>query len=344
MSWFARIGLAIVRPRWALAVAADRRHAGRSGSDLIALISVMLVATQLRGVVGGIWLGSAVDGMTGLRAVTQILTRALTVDLAFLVLGAFVLFIAAGPKRNLGRAFDLACVAAIPLIVVELVATAVIRGLDVQVPTELGWVLAAMSWGWAGALLALAWRPARSTITTPEPPVEITRAGKLAGIALAVVALVGTAFQIVWIARNIDSMRPVSVGNTAPAFALPAIGPNGALGEKRGIAPGKITVIDFWATWCGPCISALPKLERMQREHPDIDVLTINLDDPAAARALFDKSQYTMPLLADDGNVSERYSVTSIPHTVVIGRDGTVVRVFRGSTRNLEATVEQIRK
>lgn len=344
MSLLARLGLAIVRPRWALATAADRRHAGRSGTDLIVLMLVLLVATQLRGLVGAVWLGIAVEGSLGLRAVTAILTRTLTVDLAFLVLGAFVLFLGAGPKRNLGRAFDLACVAAIPLLIVELAATTVVRAFDLAVPMPVGWVLAAISWGWAGALLALAWRPARQTATPPELPPEVARPGKRAGVALALVAAAGTAFQIAWVAQNIDSLRPVTIGNDAPAFALPAIGPGGALGDKRGLAPGKVTVIDFWATWCKPCIVALPRLERLQREHPDIEVLLINLDDAPAARALFDRAGYTMPLLADDGDVSARYNVTTIPHTVVIDRDGTVVRVLRGHARELESLVEQIRK
>ena len=341
---FERLGLAIAKPRFALAIAADRKHAGRSGSDLILLILMMLAATQLRALVGAAWLGKAVDSMLGLRAAMQILTRTLTVDLALLVLGAFVLFVAAGPKRNLGRTFDLACVAAIPMLVVELVATTIVRALDAQVPMQVGWGLAAIAWGWAGALLALAWRPARQGVAPPTLPDGVRKPARLAGWALAAIAVAGTVFQTLWIVRHIDSLRPVSIGNTAPAFALRAIGPGGALGEKRGLASGKVTVIDFWATWCKPCIASLPKLERMAREKPDVDVMTINLDDAQAARTLFDKAGYTMTLLADDGDVSERYSVTSIPHTVVIGRDGMVERVFRGSTKNLEAAVEEIRK
>jgi thiol-disulfide isomerase/thioredoxin len=358
--FFARLGLAITRPRWALAVAADRNHAGRSGSDLILLILMLLVATQLRGFVGAAWLGKAVDAQIGLRAFVTILTRTLTVDLAFLVLGAFVLFATAGSKRNLGRAFDLACVAAIPLLLVEIVATSIAlacaglgalacarlgaRGADVLVPMEVGWVLAAISWGWAGALLALAWRPARQSAPSPEVPAELVRPARIAGYAIAAIAALGTVFQILWVSQHVDSMRPVTVGNRAPAFALPVIDGKGALGELRGIAPGKVTVIDFWATWCKPCIVALPKLERMQREKPDIEILTINLDDAPAARALFERGGFTMPLLMDDGDVSLRYNVTNIPHTVVIDRDGMVRKVFRGGTTHLEAAVEEIRK
>jgi len=344
VSLFARIGLAIAKPRFALAVAADRKNAGRSGSDLILLIVILLAATQLRGLVGAVWLGKVVDAMLGLRASMQILTRSLTVDLAFLVLGAFVLFAAAGPKRNLGRAFDLACVAAIPLLVMEIVATTIVRALDTEVSMPVGWVLAALSWGWAGSLLALAWRPARSGIAPPALPDAVQRPARIAGWTLAAIAVAGTVLQITWIAKHVDSMRPVTVGNTAPAFALRTIGKGGVLGERRGISANKVTVIDFWATWCGPCIKSLPKLERMARDKPDVEVITVNLDDAAAARALFEEAGFTMTLLMDDGEVSDRYSVTSIPHTVVIGRDGMVKRVFRGGTNALDAAVEEIRK
>jgi cytochrome c biogenesis protein CcmG/thiol:disulfide interchange protein DsbE len=343
---FARFGLAIAKPRYALSIAGDRKHAGRSGSDLILLILLMLAATQLRTLAGAAWLGKAVDSMLGLRAATQILTRTLTVDLAFLVLGAFVLFATGGAKRNLGRAFDIACVAAIPLLVVEVVATTIMRALDLHPPMQVGWVLAAISWGWAGSLLALGWRASRGGIAPPALPDEARKPARITGWALAAVAVAGIVLQIIWIARHIDSMRPVSIGNDAPAFALRTIGPGGALGESRGVAPNKVTVIDFWATWCKPCIVALPKLQQMANEMPEIEVIAINLDDAAGARALFDKAGYTMTQLMDDGDVSERYNVTTIPHTVVIGRDGLVKRVFRGGTpqRTLEAAVEEIRK
>src|SRR5437868_11255154 len=55
-----RLGLAIVHPRMALAAAADRRDAGRAGSDLIAAIALVLAATQLRGLATAVWLGSSV--------------------------------------------------------------------------------------------------------------------------------------------------------------------------------------------------------------------------------------------------------------------------------------------
>jgi peroxiredoxin len=83
----------------------------------------------------------------------------------------------------------------------------------------------------------------------------------------------------------------------------------------------------------------MPRLDALARQHPDVTVLAVNLDDPVAARALFDHNHYTMTLVADDGQTSERYGVTTIPHTVVIDRTGKVVEVARGGGLDLEREV-----
>ncbi len=353
MSFAARLGLAITHPRWALTVASDRTQAGRSGSDLIAVIGLFLVATQLRGLFGAAWLGTAVSPGLGLRAVMHVLTRALTIDLGFLVLASLLLFALAGKQRNLGRAFDLGCVAALPLVFVDLLATVIVRAAQVEPPALAGIVLAGISYAWAGALVAMAVRPARSiVVAVPEPPASEVLRGRRAGWGVIVVALIGTVVQVTWIASNMELLRPMTQGDEAPAFALPAIGPEGALTAKVSLdaTRGKVTVLDFWATWCGPCLRAMPALDALARRHPtEVTVITINLDDPIEARALFDERGYQMWLLADDGQVSERYGVSSIPHTVIIDRAGVVRLVHRGGGGNVEQEVskilaEQIRK
>ncbi len=340
--FLARLGLALVRPRRALAAAADRRVAGRSGTDLIALIAIVIAATQLRQLVGAVWLGIAIDGGLGLGAATRILTDALVVDLCFLVLGALVLWLGAGPRRNLGRAFDLACVAAVPLFVVDLGALVAARALDTQLPAPVSGVVTLAGWGWSGALFALAWRPARlaSAAAAPAPPPAVVRPARRVGLALIAVALAGVALHGVWLARNLELIRPVDDGMEAPAFALPSIGPRGEPGPVFMLGKGRVTVLDFWATWCGPCLRAMPALEGLARRHPEVDVVAINLDDAAAARALFDEAGWSkIRLLADDGAVSKRYNVSSIPHSVVIDRDGIVRHVVRGGSKSVEAAV-----
>jgi thiol-disulfide isomerase/thioredoxin len=341
--WLTRIGLAIGRPRWALAIAVDRRYAGRSGSDLIAMIAVLLAATQLRWLAAAAWLGGAVDAGLGLRAAMRVLTGALTVDLGALLIGALVVFALAGRRRNLGRAFDLACVAVLPVVMVQLAATVLAVAADLAVPAALSWPLAL---GWMGALIALAIGPARSAARRGAelPPPAAARTGRWIGAAVAAVAALGAATQVVWIAGNLDLVRPMKSGIEAPAIALPRIGPGGALGDRVTLAAsrGKITVLDFWATWCKPCLVSMPRLDRVARSHPDVAVIAVNLDDPAAARALFDQRGYAMTLVADDGDTSQRYSVSAIPHTVIIDRRGVVRQVVRG-TADVAAIIETIR-
>ncbi len=207
--WLTRIGLAIGRPRWALAIAADRRYTGRSGSDLIAMIAVLLVATQLRWLAAAAWLGGAVDAGLGLRAAMRVLTGALTVDLGALLVGALVVFALAGRRRNLGRAFDLACVAVLPIVLVQLGATVLAAVAGVALPAALSWPLAL---GWMGALTALAIGPARSAARPPVPPVSAERPGRWIGAAVAAVAALGAAAQVIWIAGNLDLVRPMKSG------------------------------------------------------------------------------------------------------------------------------------
>jgi len=344
--FLARLGLAITHPAWALATAADRRHAGRSGTDLLLAILLVVLATQLRGLVAAAWLGSAVEASLGLRAAVQVLTRALTVELAFLLVAAFGLWLAGGARRELGRAFDLACVVVLPLVFVQLVATVIVRTLGLDVPGGLGFVLTGLSFAWAGALVALAIRPARQrAASVPAPPPPVLRRARLAGAGVLAVCALGTAVQAVWVARHTEAVRPMTDGEPAPDFALPGIGPKGALGERLALSSlrGKVVVLDFWATWCGPCLQAMPKLDAIARAHPDdVEVVAINLDDAVAARALWDERTYDIALLADDGEVSSRYGVSSLPHTVVIDREGVVRRVARGNVHDLDRTVAQI--
>jgi thiol-disulfide isomerase/thioredoxin len=342
-----RLGLAIAHPRAALGIAADRRHAGRSGSDLIAAIALVLAATHLRGLATAVWLGSSVELGLGLRAAMRVLTGALTVDLGLLVLGALVVFALGGARRNLGRAFDLACVAALPLVFVELGATVAVRTAGIAaVPGAVGGLLAGAAYAWMGALIALAIRPARSApVRATELPAAAVASARWMGAAIAAIIALGVAVQAAWIADNLELVKPMTTGDQAPGLALPQIDRDGTLAAPFTLSAtrGKITVLDFWATWCKPCLASMPRLEKLARSHPDVAVVTINLDDPAAARALFTERGYTMKLLEDDGDVSQRYGVTSIPHTVVIDPRGVIRGVIRGTGTDIATAVDAIR-
>jgi thiol-disulfide isomerase/thioredoxin len=228
-----------------------------------------------------------------------------------------------------------------------------VRSLEASVPAVVGIMLSGASYAWAGVVLALALRPARhpSGAAVPAPPAEVIRPAHAAGWGVIAVVMAGLIVQTIWIVRHTDSMRPMTQGDPAPAFALKTIGPAGELGTPISVPSlhGKVVVLDFWATWCGPCLKAMPHLDLLARNHPDVAVLAINLDDAGAARALWDERKYRVQLVADDGEVSQRYGVTTIPHSVVIDREGVVRLVARGTSSQIDVTVrallaEQIRK
>jgi thiol-disulfide isomerase/thioredoxin len=186
-------------------------------------------------------------------------------------------------------------------------------------------------------LVVLAVREARRT---GDAPTDIGPARK-AGWGVVAMAVAGLAVQSVWLALHLERVKPMLQGDPAPMFALPRIGPNGALGEPFSLASaaGKVVVVDFWATWCGPCLRALPHLDRLQQRHPGITVVTINIDEPAEARALFDERGYKILLLAGDQATSDQYGVSAIPHTVLIDRSGVVRTVLRGGGADLESAI-----
>lgn len=335
-----RIGLALARPRRAFELAGDRRYAGRAGTDLVAVIAIGLVATQLRWFVSAAWLGVAVAPGLGLRAVVHVVTRSVTADLAALMVAALAIWLFARRARDLGRAFDLASVAVIPVVVVHVVAQVMVD-LSHRVPSRtVRWIAEGFAYSWLVGLLALAVVVDRRDYSDPlRAAATGFTAGRCVGWFVTSIIALGWVLQVAWLGNHADDIRPLTRGAVAPSLSLLRIGPTGPTGDPVSLPPGKVAVLDFWATWCGPCIKGLPRLDAVARRHPEIDVFAINLDDPGAARALFDAAQYAMTLLADDGSASDRYGVTAVPHTVVIDRSGRVRCIGRGDGIDVEAEI-----
>lgn len=333
-----RIGLALVAPRWALALADRPDHPGRSGSDLIRMLGALLVSVHLRRLIAAVWLAVAIGITAGLRGLVATLSQALTVDLAFLVVATAILWLAAGSRRSLGRAFDQVCVAALPLIAVEVVATAVVRGLDLQLDSTAMLAVAGVAYGWAGAIVALGWRQIRRAppVEVPVPRAQVRR-GTWAGAALLAAAAAVLAINTAWAIRNRDLLRPMVAGDRAPAFALPSIGPDGTLGAPVSLdaARGKIVIVDFWATWCDPCIKWMPHVAQLGRElGADGQVILVNLDNPRQARVIADKVAPGVALVYDTAGVRDRYQVGPLPRTVVIDRAGMIRAATEGAGPN----------
>ena len=109
----------------------------------------------------------------------------------------------------------------------------------------------------------------------------------------------------------------------APDFTLPSReGDNRRLVEERG----NIVLVNFWASWCGPCREELPEMEALQQKYKDLGftVLAVNVDDkPEKANVLLDDIAVSFPVLFDtQGDVSKLYDVNAMPTTVIVDRNG----------------------
>jgi thiol-disulfide isomerase/thioredoxin len=94
---------------------------------------------------------------------------------------------------------------------------------------------------------------------------------------------------------------------------------------------GKVVVLDFWASWCGPCLHTFPVLQEVYQDYEqerDVVFLVVNTswnDTPDQARAFLVSNQFFLPGYWDEGGrTAEAFGVRGIPATFVIGRDGVI--------------------
>jgi thiol-disulfide isomerase/thioredoxin len=152
---------------------------------------------------------------------------------------------------------------------------------------------------------------------------------RLAGSAIVLGLMAMLALNLVWIARNASSLGGTRRGQAAPALSLPLLD-----GGRVEIAQGRVTVLAFWATWCGPCVHELPDVQRLADERPDVNFLAVNTDGADAApavRAFRQRMSLRMPIAVDDGSASQAYRVDTIPRTIIIGSDGRVAQSLEGA-------------
>lgn len=167
--------------------------------------------------------------------------------------------------------------------------------------------------------------------------------------ALALTAAGGTAMYLSPTAHAAEGDTVSLKGKEAPDFALKTL--DGKEVKLSGLK-GKVVLLDFWATWCPPCIKSLPHIHELSKnaDHAKkgLVVLAVNAQEKPATIKTFLASKkmadLTVPLDAD-GKTMGDYKVQGIPTTIVVGKDGKVAEVFVGigpdSSAKLDAAIEK---
>jgi len=126
------------------------------------------------------------------------------------------------------------------------------------------------------------------------------------------------------------SAASIAPGAPAPAFELPA-----STGSQMGLGDlkGQVVLINFWASWCGPCRQEMPVLEQIYHKYKSagVTLLGVNVEPKSTdALAFLKTTPVSFPILFDtDSKVSTLYDVAGMPSTVIVDRKGKVRYVHR---------------
>jgi thiol-disulfide isomerase/thioredoxin len=139
-----------------------------------------------------------------------------------------------------------------------------------------------------------------------------------------------------------DSPHEKLIGKVAPDFELKKLDGNTLrLSELKG----QIVILDFWATWCGPCVASLPRIVELSQEYKgaEVELVTVNIEQkPSEIQALLDRLEIKPTVVLDsDGAVARAYMAEAIPQTVIIDREGNVSHVIIGGGDATEKKVRQ---
>ena len=172
-----------------------------------------------------------------------------------------------------------------------------------------------------------------------------TKDPRLAWISLVALVAIAVMFALV----IVPSMRPrqsgAKPGRPAPDFSAEVIS-GGDPGNRMRLSTlrGKAVVLDFWASWCRPCLEQMPVVEQMSRRFPDKDLIVVGIntsDSRSDALEFLQARPTAYPSLFDDGGfVAKAYDVRTLPEVVVVDREGVITAVRKSIVR--EPELEQL--
>jgi thiol-disulfide isomerase/thioredoxin len=141
-----------------------------------------------------------------------------------------------------------------------------------------------------------------------------------------------------------QTTKLLAVGEIAPNWELTDVeGKHHSLSQYLG----KVVVMDFWATWCGPCKEVMPRIQKLYDKYQDKQVVVFGVnswekDDPVA---LMKKRHFSYGLLLKGEEIAEEYRVSVLPAVYIIGSDGKVIYSHEGvDDKNLGSLIDNYLK
>lgn len=348
LGFLPRLGLTLLAPRRA----AELLCQGEAGGfrDVLYLLPLRLLTGEsalfLDGDSRGLFMGAL---------------SALAIDLLVIMFGGVIMALLIGRREKLLRAgltTDLAAQGWFVWLFIQILGA--LAFMIAKRPPSASLLQTLQTLGalaWAGTFIIGLFAARREAIRaesspSPAPALSIgmlepsLRRGSFAVGALFLGALgMLSIYDAVWIVRQRAKPR------VAPEVVVPQL--DAATGQRSefrlSAERGHPVLIDFWATWCGPCKQSLPILDAVyKRQAPrGLRAIAINMsDDEPTVRAFASRLQLQLPMGLDAGGAAAAYGVSTIPHLVLVGKEGTVKRVFYGvhSGKEIEDAITSLEK
>ena len=128
----------------------------------------------------------------------------------------------------------------------------------------------------------------------------------------------------------------------APDFSLAQMDAEGPV--RLSDYHGRVVIMEFWATWCGPCRFSTPSLELIYKKYREkgVSVLLINQQEAPDRIRKWAEDRFTAPILLDDGQVATRYAVQGIPRLFIVDQTGHFAWAHEGYSGGFERNLSLI--